>query len=177
MLSISKEDTVKFHTLPAQPIRMTHNTFDVMDHYKDAVYRTALTVTGNFADAEDIMQDVFLQYYQSHPDFESPAHEKAWLLRCTINAGRNLRRSAWFSRRIDADIDQFSKEAGEDASDVLAAVLSLPEQYRTAIYLHYYEGYPIKEIARLTNSSEAAVGKRLSRARDKLRQKLGGDLV
>lgn len=177
MLSISNDNRTEIHALPAQPIQMTRNSFEVMDKYKDAVYRAALTVTGNFADAEDIMQDVFLQYYQSHPAFTSPSHEKAWLIRCAINAGHNLRRSAWFSRRIDADIEEFAKEAGEEASDVLAAVLSLPERYSTVVYLHYYEGYQIKEIAKLTDSTEAAVGKRLSRARAKLRQKLGGDRV
>lgn len=157
-------------------IRMTGLSFEAVDKYKDAVYRAALTVTGNFADAEDIMQDVFLTYFQAHPKFESASHEKAWLLRCTINASKNLLRSAWNRRRSDLDVTELPGAAqDEGSSEVLAAVLSLPERYRTAIYLHYYENYSVREIAQITGRSEAAVGQHLSRGRVKLRKKLGGE--
>ncbi len=157
-------------------IRMTGMSFEAVDRYKDAVYRTALTVTGNFADAEDIMQDVFLAYFQSHPRFESASHEKAWLLRCTINASKNLLRSAWNRRRSDMDITEISgAEQNEEGSEVLAAVMKLPERYRTAIYLHYYENYSVREISKITGRSEAAVGQHLSRGRAKLRKVLGGE--
>ena len=151
------------------------DVFEAMQRYQDDVYRAALMATGNFADAEDILQDVFLKYYQSHPVFASPSHEKAWLLRCAINAGHDLRRSIWVSRRADAELDSFAESAGEEHSDVLRAVLHLPEAYRTAVYLFYFEGYPVKQIARMTNSTESAVEKRLSRARAKLKKQLGGD--
>ena len=157
-------------------LRMTSHSFAVVDKYKDAVYRAALTVTGNFADAEDIMQEVFLQYFREHPEFESDAHEKAWLLRCTINAGKNLLRSSWYRQRSDIDLTLLPGGAPEEPDgEVLTAVMSLPERYRTAIYLHYYEGYSVKEIARLTGRSESAVAQHLSRGRGKLRKKLGGD--
>ena len=152
------------------------DVFDAMQRYQDDVYRAALMAAGNFADAEDILQDVFLQYYQSHPDFASPSHEKAWLLRCAVNAGHDLRRSAWFSRRTDADLENYARQAGEENSEVLGAVLRLPEVYRTAVYLYYYEGYPVRQIARMTNSTESAVEKRLSRARAKLKKLLGGSI-
>ena len=89
------------------------DVFEAMQLYQDDVYRAALMATGNFADAEDILQDVFLKYYQSHPVFASPSHEKAWLLRCAINAGHDLRRSIWVSRRADAELDSFAESAGE----------------------------------------------------------------
>lgn len=172
--------TMNRYDVPDEPvhreIRMVGTSFEVVDKYKDAVYRAALTVTGNCEDAEDIMQEVFLTYFQQHPQFESHAHEKAWLLRCTINAGRNLLRSAWHRKRSDIDISQLpaAENADEQDSQVLAAVLSLPERYRTAIYLHYYENYSIREIAQITGRTEAAVGQHLSRGRAKLRRKLGG---
>ena len=179
MLPILQETGGLQHNLTPKLTRSGGLNFEVMDTYKDAVYRAALTVTGNFADAEDIMQEVFLQYYRSHPDFESPSHEKAWLLRCTINAARNLLRSAWQRKRVDLDLTELpaAEDADAASSEVLAAVLRLPERYRTAIYLYYYENCSVKEIAHITGRTEAAVGQHLSRGRMKLRKLLGGDKV
>ncbi len=158
-----------------QPIMMTGVSYAVIDKYKDMVYRTALTAVRNFADAEDIMQDVFLKYFKTHPSFESDEHEKAWFLRVTINEGKNLLRSAWHSRRTSADIAVFAEsEAPEEHSEVLEAVLGLPEKYRIVIYLYYYEDYSIRQISKILCSSEAAVAQRLSRGRKKLEKKLGG---
>ena len=178
MLSINQEAGGVRHDISPHSIRMSGTSFEAVDKYKDAVYRTALTVTGSPEDAEDIMQEVFLQYFRTHPDFDSPAHERAWLLRCTINAGRNLLRSSWYRKRTDFDLSQLpAAEEDDGGSEILAAVLSLPERYRTAIYLFYYEDYSVKEIAQLTGRSDAAVGQHLSRGRQKLRKKLGGDKV
>ena len=176
MLSITNDDEPRAHGITQKRGRMPQERFEAVDKYKDAVYRAALTVTGNFADAEDIMQEVFLQYYRAHPAFESERHEKAWLMRCTVNAARNLLRSSWHRKRVDLDLSLL-ESGGEEPPDssVLTAVLSLPERYRTAIYLYYYENYSVKEIAQITGRTEAAVGQHLSRGRAKLRKKLGGD--
>lgn len=160
---------------PQSSIRMTGMTFAAVDKYQDLVYRTALTVTGNTADAEDVMQEAFFRYFRFHPDFENEAHERAWLIRVTINAGRNVLRSAWRRRRVDFDpelVAQTQEEPGD--SRVLSAVMELPEKYRVAIYLYYYEEYSVREIADLTSQTEAAVSQQLSRGRRKLRSKLGG---
>ena len=61
--------------------------------------------------------------------------------------------------------------------EVLQAVLSLPEKYRIAIYLYYYEEYSIQEIAKITGRSQTVIAQHLSRGRAKLRKKLGGDKV
>ena len=175
MLSVNSEFPDKSPGI-TRSIRVTNHSFEVVDQYKDAIYRAALTVTGNFADAEDIMQEVFLQYFRGQPDFQSAAHEKAWLLRCTINAAKNLLRTSWYRRRADVDLTQLPGGApDESGSEVLQAVMQLPERYRTAIYLYYYENYSVREIAQITGRSESAVGQHLSRGREKLRKKLGGD--
>jgi len=156
-------------------IMMTGVTFAVIDKYKDIVYRAALAAVGNFADAEDIMQEVFFKYFKTHPEFETEVHEKAWFLRVTMNESKNLLRSSWYRRRTDADLSELTVEPGiGERSEVLDAVLSLPEKYRIAIYLHYYENYQISEIARITSQSESAVAQQLSRGRKKLEKKLGG---
>lgn len=173
MLSVSETDSPI--RMQRKEIRMSGLGFAAVDKYKDLVYRTALTVTGCHEDAEDILQEVFLRYFQMRPAFETEEHEKAWLVRVTINAGKNLRRSAWIRRRSDVDITTIAEEAAPEDSGVLQAVLSLPEKYRVAIYLHYYEGYSVAEIAALTGRSPSAVGQHLTRGRQKLRKLLGGD--
>ncbi len=159
-----------------QSIMMTGVSYAVIDKYKDMVYRAAITTVRNFADAEDIMQDVFLKYFRTHPTFESEEHEKAWFLRVTINEGKNLLRSAWHSRRVSADLSATAAESEMpvERSEVLEAVLSLPEKYRMVIYLYYYEDYSIRQVSRLLSCTEAAVAQRLSRGRKKLEKKLGG---
>lgn len=175
MLSINEVGQESSAQVRRQAIKMTGVSFAVIDQYKDLVYRTALTVTGNHSDAEDVMQEVFFKYFRSHPTFESESHEKAWILRVTVNAGKSVLRSAWHRKRVDVDITQLPGQTEEGGhSEVLNAVLSLPEKYRIAIYLHYYEDYSIREIASITGQSETAVSQQLSRGRTKLRKKLGG---
>ncbi len=173
MLSVSEPDnTFQLHQ---KPIRMTGVSFAAVDKYKDLVYRTALTMTGCHEDAEDILQEVFFKYFRLHPAFDAEENERAWLIRVTVNAAKNLRRSAWIRKRSDVDITDIAEEAAPEDTGVLQAVLSLPEKYRIAIYLHYYEGYSAAEIAEMTGRSAAAVGQHLSRGRAKLRKMLGGD--
>lgn len=178
MLSVHEvEPDNSFDISKQTHIKMSGVSFTAIDKHKDVVYRTALTVTGNFADAEDIMQEVFFKYFRSHPDFETEEHERSWLVSVTINAGKNLLRSAWYRKRSETDLSQLPEEMKEEEhgmSDVLAAVLGLPEKYRIAIYLHYYENYSIREIARMTGRTETAVSQHLSRGRIRLRKKLGG---
>lgn len=159
-----------------QNIKMSGKSFAAVDKYKDLVYRTALTSTGNATDAEDIMQEVFFKYFRSHPEFDTDAHERSWLVSVTLNASKNLLRSAWMRKRADVDMTLLpaQEEQTQEMSPVLAAVLALPEKYRVAIYLHYYEDYSVKEIARMTGRSETAVAQHLSRGRIRLRKKLGG---
>ncbi len=161
-----------------QAIRLKEDSFAAVDKYQDLVYRTALTVTGNQWDAEDIMQEVFLKYFQSHPVFQNEVHERSWLMKVTINAGKNLIRSGWYKKRTEIDWGRLTAKeeitGAERSADVLQAVLSLPERYRIAVYLYYYEELSIREIADVTGSTEAAVSQQLSRARNKLRKKLGG---
>lgn len=175
MLTMQERETGRSVEIGKKKIVMTGVTFAVIDKYKDMVYRAALAAVGNFADAEDIMQDVFFKYFRTHPQFESESHEKAWFLRVTLNESKNLMRSSWKRRRIDADLSQLTENEGnEENSMVLEAVLSLPEKYRVVIYLHYYENYQIRDIARITAQSESAVAQQLSRGRKRLEKKLGG---
>ena len=141
-----------------------------IDQYADMVRRVCFTYMKNFADTEDIFQTVFLKYVLSCVEFESEAHEKAWILRVTINACKDVLKSFFRTKQVSLDemIDYPAAEI-EPHSDVLEAVLRLPAKYKDVVYLHYYEGYTAKEIAGIIGGSERAVTKRIGRAREKLK--------
>ena len=143
--------------------------------YSDLILRLSYTYLKSTHDAEDICQTVFLKLLTGGPAFDSPAHEKAWIIRATANACKDVLRSAFRQRTValEAAVSAAAPEAPD--SEVLEAVMALPENYREAVYLHYFEGYSIREIAALLGRSEAAVSAHLSRGRHKLRDVLGGN--
>ncbi len=148
----------------------------ILRKYGNTVYRIALVHTGNEADAQDIVQEVFLKYAGYSEKFSSDEHLKAWLIRVTINQCTDLLKSAW--KRKTTELNDECVPAGEfTASDssLYEAVSGLPLKYRNVIHLFYYEGYSIREISRLTGQKENAVKTQLSRARNILRDVLKGE--
>ena len=145
-----------------------------MEAHADTVKRLCVLYLKNHADTEDIFQTVFLKYTLSSTAFESAEHERAWFIRVTINACKDLLRS--FFRRRTVPLEQAAVQAvREEDGAVLEAVLALPEAYRTAIYLHYYEQYIAPEIARLLGKNTNTVYTLLTRGRERLRRALEGD--
>lgn len=142
----------------------------------DMVRRLCLVHLKNPADTEDIFQNVFLKYVLSPVVFESAEHEKAWLIRVTINACKDLVKSFFRSRTVPLEelLDQ-PAPLSEEHKEVLEAVLALPPKYRDAVYLHYYEGYTAAEIGKLLGKNTNTVYTLLTRARERLRETLGGD--
>lgn len=147
-----------------------------IERYGDMVRRLCLVHLKNPADTEDIFQNVFLKYVLSPVVFESPEHEKAWLIRVTINACKDLVKSFFRSRTVPLEelLDQ-PAPLSEEHREVLEAVLALPQKYRDAVYLHYYEGYTAAEIGKLLGKNTNTVYTLLTRAREQLRKTLGGD--
>lgn len=146
-----------------------------LGRYSDTVRRLCMVHLKNIADTEDIFQTVFLKYALSSAEFESREHEKAWFIRVTLNSCRDLLRS-WL-RHGAVSLEELSAQAAPERSDraVLEAVLSLPQKYRDAVYLHYYEGYSAPEIGTLLGKNTNTVYTLLTRARALLREKLGGE--
>ena len=111
-----------------------------IDLYGDTVKRICMIHLKNYSDTEDIFQTVFLKYVLHAPDFESSDHEKAWIIRVTINACKDLLKSFFKSRTLPLDsVPEKAEDSDSDHSDVLEAVLSLPRKYKDVIYLYYYE--------------------------------------
>ena len=141
--------------------------------YADMVYRLAFLRLRSSADAEDILQEVFVRCLRNGKAFHDAEHQKAWLIRVTVNCTKTLATSAWRRHTVPERDDVLTEM--EDHTDVYAAVLALPKDYRTAIHLHYYEGYSVREIAKLTGSTEQAIKSRLFRARGMLHERLKWD--
>ena len=141
--------------------------------YADMILRLSYTYLHSTADAEDICQTVLLRVLTSNASFTSPEHERAWILRTTINACKDLLKSA--ARRTTVALEAAGVPEAPTLPDgtVADAVARLPRDQREAVHLHYYEGLSIAEVARVVGASEAAVTKRLSRARATLRHTLG----
>ena len=144
--------------------------------YADMIKKICMLHLKNHADTEDIFQTVFLKYMTSSPVFENQEHEKAWLIRVTINACHDLVRSFFRSKTVSLDVvsEQLSELSIPDR-DVLEAVLSLPVQYKDVVYLYYYEGYSAVEIAGILHKKVNTIYTLLSRAKALLRKTLGGD--
>ena len=146
-----------------------------VDLYGNRLFRTAYTITKQLEDAEDVVQDVLVQYHvQSTRQFESEDHLKAWLLRVTINKAKNLTRSFWNRSREDLSEEMFSFEEPKD-QDLFEAVMALPEKYRITIHLYYYEGYSVKEIGNMLKRPDNTIKSYLNRGRQTLKCLLGED--
>ena len=143
--------------------------------YADTVRRLCMIHLKNHADTEDIFQTVFLKYLLSTKEFESPEHEKAWFIRVTVNACRDLLKSFFRSRTVSMEEVLDQPSLPQEDHEVLEAVLSLPARYKDAVYHHYYEGYTAPEIAKILGKNVNTIYTLLNRARQLLREKLGGD--
>lgn len=141
-----------------------------MEAYTSLLLHIAWSYTGNAAEAEDIVQEVFFTYFQKAPEFQSPEHEKAWLLRVTANRCKNVLKSSWVKKVLLGK--EVARHQEEFHSEVMDAVLQLSAKYREVVCLYYVEGYSIKEIAALLHRTPTAVGTQLERARKKLRLEL-----
>ena len=157
---------------------------DAVARWGDTVYGLAARRTGNRADAEDVLQTVFMRLHQSEKRFRDDEHLKAWLLHVTVNCCNDLKRSPWHKRRAELDDESMERlsaqpeaETGEERDDELEAALArLTVKQRTAVLLHYYEGYATDEIAQITGERPATVRSHLHRARKALKIDLGAHL-
>lgn len=141
--------------------------------YGNTVYRLAYAQTRSQHDADDIFQEVFLRVAQNRPVFDSESHEKAWILRVTLNCLKSHWRAAW--RRHDVPLDERIPFPAPEERALDNALRQLSPKYRAAVHLFYYEGYSAEEIARMTGEKPSTIRTRLTRARAQLRDLLKGE--
>ncbi len=157
-------------------MRSEQETLRAIERYSHTVRRLCAVHLKNDADTEDIFQTVFLKYVLSSVSFESEEHEKAWFIRVTINACKDLLKSLF--RRHTISLDEIMEQPSElppDYRDVWEAVFSLPQKYRDVVYLHYFEDYTAPQISRILGKNVNTIYTLLTRSKQMLKEKLGGD--
>ena len=140
----------------------------VWETYGPRLYRFCLLQMKNPADAEDILQDVLIKRLYQAPRFKSPEHERNWLFQVAMNLCRDEWRR---SRRSELPLEAAANVPMPAAElSLLEQAADLPEKQRTALHLYYYEGYSVREIARLLGVTVPTVKMRLKRGREALRK-------
>lgn len=143
---------------------------DCINQYGDMALRVAYSYLNHRQDAEDAVQELFVKMLEKHPEFNDKEHEKAWILRTTINLCKNKLKSFW-RKNMGGLQDQMKYYDQYNENDfVMQAVMSLPPQYRIVIYLYYFEAYKTPEIAKILDKKEVTVRSFLHRARERLKQ-------
>lgn len=148
---------------------------EIYDRHVDMVYRVCYAYMKNTQDAEDLTQETFLKLMAKKPAFQNSKHEKAWLIVTASNLCKDSLKKWW---RGNADIDDYPDLGQEDRrleNPVMEAILALPQDYKTAVYMYYYEGYSTAEIAGYEKCQESTIRSRLFRARKLLLNMLGGE--
>ena len=130
--------------------------------------------------AEDAVQETFIKAYRKMETFRGESSEKTWLFAIAANVCRDIRRLAWYryvDRRIDFDQLPIPVTPATDTSIALMTeVMRLPRKYMEVVWLYYYEDMNLKEIAQLLGITPSAVSHRLTKAKEKLRSVLEGEV-
>lgn len=156
-------------------MRSEEEANSAIERYADTVRRICMVHLKNYSDTEDIFQTVFLKYVLYPEPFESEEHEKAWIIRVTVNACKDLLKSFFRSRTTSLEaLKETAMVPDLEHSELLDAVLGLPEKYKNVVYLYYYEEYSAAEISQILKKNVNTVYTLLTRARHLLKQELEG---
>ncbi len=149
---------------------------ELTERYRDNLFAVAFHVCKNAADADDIVQETFLQYYVAKKEFDSEAHIRAWLIRVAVNKAKNVNRSFWRQHKVPLEeyMESLVFETQKEET-LFETVMKLPQKYRIIIHLYYYEDYSVREIGEILSLKESNVKVRLSRGRKLLKEALKED--
>ena len=147
---------------------------ELIDLHQNAIYRAALSVTGNTHDAEDCVQEAYLKYLQRAPRVTDARSARAWLMRVAVNAAFDRIRER--TRHPTEELLDVYPAPDDGTGELMEAIAALPPEQRAAVHLFYYEGYRTEEIAGILRRRPGTVRSDLSRARETLRRMLKGDV-
>lgn len=142
----------------------------------DRLLRLCSLILGDPVLAEDALQETYVRAYKAYPRFRHDSSEATWLTRIAVNRCHSMRAKAWFRmehRGLSPEQlpDSGTKDPFPDDT-VLLAVARLKPRYKVPLLLYYYQGLPVREIARVLGLPVSTVSVRLMRARDTLREEL-----
>ena len=141
--------------------------------YKNDIYRLAYSYLLNEQDSEDVIQKVYIKLYNNKKILTLSNNEaKRWLFRICINESKDILKSPW--KKLKTTITNDVKDNKTKDDSLVDALYNINPDYRIPLYLYYYEGYKIKEIAKIMKKSESAIKMKLSRGKEKLRLEMEG---
>ncbi len=141
---------------------------EVVIKYSDMLYKICLVILCNEQDVQDAIQETLCKYLEKEPVFRDEEHEKAWLIKVATNICRDMIRFRVRHPKVPIDEVENILVAPEQRQ-TLKELLELPVRHKTVIYLHYVEGYSVKEISDILGITESAVKSRLLRGRKQMR--------
>lgn len=157
-------------------VRTAERIENIINTQGDMLFRLCLITLGNSHDAEDAVQETFIKYLKKAPEFKSDEHEKAWLITVATNKCKDIIRAKNHQPQINIDdVNEFTADSTN--SDIMEALMTLPEKFKTVLILHYIEGYSTKEIARIINRTTSAVKMRLQKGRSLLKETYRKELM
>lgn len=151
---------------------------EVIEKYSTMLYRLAMVRMQNEEDAKDVVQDTFLrfiQHIQKGKEFNDDEHLKAWLLTVAANRGKSILSLAWNRKTEGMDNAREIAAPEEKTEYAYEYVMRLPEKYRIAIDLFYYEQLTTEQIAAVMKTKSATVRSYLHRGREKLKDMMEAD--
>ncbi|MEO9870069.1 RNA polymerase sigma factor [Ekhidna sp.] len=150
--------------------------FEIYKLYNKAMFNTALRITGDGSDAEDVLQDAFVSAFQNLTSYRADASFGAWLKRIVINKALNhvqrIKKDLMLAEDMKKEASEFELEKTEpnySVDQVKNAMHHLPSGFRTVLSLYLFEGYDHKEISEILGITESTSKSQYKRAKDKLR--------
>lgn len=148
---------------------------EIYQRHGDMLYRLCFSYMKNTGDCEDAVQDTLIRLITKGPHFSSTEHEKAWLIVTATNVCKNKLKH-WFRKTVAISESEMQFYTLDQENDqILLAVMNLPNQYKTLVYLYYYEGYSSVEIAKLLKKPQSTIRTQLKKARQILKNELEGN--
>ena len=159
-----------------QSLRTDDSAEEIIERYSDLIYRVAYMNVRIKADADDVFQQVWYIFFQKERAFDSEEHRRNWLINVTLKCCKKIYSSYRYKNTVLLeDFPLLEEEMPEKDYEVYSAVMSLPEKYRSVIYLYYYENFTAEEIGEMLKTNSSTIRSRLKRGREKLKQQLKGD--
>jgi len=156
-------------------LRAQKEIAEIYERHVKTLYRICFGYLKSQADAEDAVSDAFVRLIRSGKHFRDAEHEKAWLIRVSINVCKDaLKRRRRKEENLEDHLNLPAEESFE-IDETLRVVMALPDKYRTVIFLYYYEEYSSPEIAKLLQKPQSTIRSHLHEARKLLKIQLGGD--
>lgn len=145
----------------------------VIEKYSDMLYKICFLILKNEQDVKDVLQETFIKYITGRPDFKSEEHRKAWLIKVSQNKCKEFlrfhKKHAWLPLEEVENSVMITDGIDDDYRETISNIWNLEYKLKSVVILYYIEGYSVRETAEMLSVSEAAVKKRLQRAREKLK--------